>query len=120
MTIIKKHDYEKSADDDDWVEEDAVNRMCAFRHHEESNDACYSITRLGEEAGEWDYVTCTEIWNWSSKKLGEVSCRPMLMEAEWQFEINGEFVAVKGPYGLTPIDGIKDDIYIRVGKCSLL
>ena len=22
MTIIKKHDYEKSADDDDWVEDD--------------------------------------------------------------------------------------------------
>jgi hypothetical protein len=36
------------------------------------------------------------------------------------FQINGEFVAVKGAYGLTPIDGIKDDIYIRVGKCSVL
>jgi hypothetical protein len=43
-----------------------------------------------------------------------------MLEGKWQFQINGEFVATKGPYGLSARDGIKDDVYIQVGKCSLL
>ena len=44
-------------------------------------------------AGEFDYVTCTEYWDWGSPKtLGSVSCRTMLLDAEWEFQINGEFV----------------------------
>jgi|TARA_B110000967_G_C18467867_1_gene355913 hypothetical protein len=121
-TIIKKHDDEKSAEDDDWVEEDAVNIECAFRQSGRIN-GCYSIKPLGAEVGRMDYVSCTEWWgsdDSGNSKVEEVYCNPTMLEGKWQFQINGEFVATKGPYGLSARDGIKDDVYIQVGKCSLL
>ena len=123
MTVIKKHDYVKSADDDDWIDDESITRACAFRQ-EGSNSACYSISQLGEEVGEWDYVSCSEWWKkdeTGSKALKEVYCKEKLFGEKWEFQINGEFVAVKDMFDLSPSEkGIKDDIYIRVGKCSVL
>ena len=124
MTIIKKHNDEKSAEDDGWVRKDAVNEMCAYRQSKGSKNTCYSIKPIGEEAGRIDYVPCTESWgtdNSGVNKLKEVYCKSSLLEGKWEFQINGEFVAIKEPYGLSESDdGIRDDVYIQVGKCSLL
>jgi len=122
MTVIKKHDYVKSADDDDWIDDESITRACAFRQ-EGSNSACYSITKLGDESDEWDYVSCSEWWGTDgtgSKKLNSVSCKEKLFAEKWSFEINGAFVAIKDMFNLSPINGEKDSIYIRVGKCSVL
>ena len=124
MTIIKKHNDEKSAEDDDWVREDAVNLTCAYRQSKGSKNACYSIKPIGEEVGRMDYVSCTEWWkadNSGVNKLKEVNCKSSFLEGKWDFQINGEFIATKGPYDLSESDdGGKDDVYIQVGKCSLM
>mgnify|MGYP000173799284 CR=1 FL=1 len=124
MTIIKKHNDEKSAEDDGWVRKDAVNEMCAYRQSKGSKNTCYSIKQIGEKVERWNYVPCTESWGTDSsgnKKLKEVYCESSALEGKWEFQINGEFVAIKEPYGLSESnDGIKDDVYIQVGKCSLL
>jgi hypothetical protein len=119
-TIIKKHNDEKNAEDDDWTSEDAINIGCAYNQSEGVN-GCYSINTLGEDR--MDYVSCREWWGYDDSgnyKLEEVYCSRSILYGKWELQINGEFVAMKGPYGLSARDGKKDDIYIQVGKCSTL
>ena len=59
MTIIKKHDDEKSAEDDGWVREDAVNEMCAYRQSKSGKNTCYSIKQIGRNPGKIiTYLLC--------------------------------------------------------------
>jgi len=132
MTIVSKQDYEKGIDDIDFNDDEVVNRFCVGGQKGLSTtsggfiqDACYGFRYPSEEFHITGFINCRESWIKNadgSIKLEEVDCnKTAYTSIKYDFQINGDYSAYKTePYFGFNVDGNKDDIWMKVGKCNLL
>ena len=139
--VITKQDYEPIQNT-----LGAEHRNCAFNrakyyHNTFTSqifmDSCYMIKEFGEEVKEDSYRTCREEWDANTNALKKVTCKTVpvgefILESilfkpnGWftKYRIAGEVANIPkalmvDDYVISPA-GVKDDMFIFVGRCSTL